>query len=77
MAKEKEPISTNKAMITVADGVLGAGVLVALGVCLGHFLDQKLGSTPWLTILCSLIGGGAGLARLVMKAIKLDKEDIQ
>ena len=77
VSKEKEPVSTKKAMIAVGDGVLGAGLLVALGAYFGHIIDQKIGSTPWLTIVLSISGAGLGLARLVQKAIKLDKEDIQ
>jgi len=73
----KEPISTNQAMMTVADGVIGAAVLLVLGLCLGHYLDQKLMTTPWLTIILCFLGGGAGLARLVIKAIKLNKDDIE
>lgn len=77
MAKKQESISTNKAMLTVADGVIGAGVLLILGICLGHYLDQKFGSTPWLTIILCFAGGGVGLARLVIKAINLNKDEIE
>ncbi len=77
MAKKEESISTNKAMLAVADGVIGAGVLLVLGICLGHYLDQRLASTPWLTIILCFVGGGAGLARLVLKAIALNKDEIE
>ncbi len=74
MSKLQKPISINKAMITVADGVLGAAVLVTIGVFAGHYLDQKLMITPWLSILLPLVGGGLGLSRLVIKAISLEKD---
>jgi F0F1-type ATP synthase assembly protein I len=34
-------------------------------------------TTPWLTIILCFLGGGAGLARLVIKAVKLNKDDIE
>lgn len=74
MSKIQTPISINKAMITVADGVLGAAVLIMIGVFAGHYLDQKLRITPWLSILLPLTGGGIGLSRLVIKAISLEKD---
>lgn len=77
MAKDTESTSTNKAMFTVADGVIGAGVLLVLGICLGHVLDQKFSTTPWLTIILCFAGGAAGLARLVIKAINLNKDTIE
>ncbi len=76
MAKKEESISTNKAMLTVADGVIGAGILLVMGIWLGHYLDQKFASTPWLTIILCFVGGGTGLARLVIKAINLNKDEI-
>jgi len=77
MPKDKETLSTNKAMITVADGVIGAGILLVLGVWLGHFLDQKFSTTPWLTIILCFLGGGVGLTRLIVKAINLNKDEIK
>lgn len=77
MDKKEEPLSTNKAMLVVADGVIGAGVLLVLGVWLGQFLDHKFLTTPWLTIILCFLGGGAGLARLIIKAIALNKEEIE
>jgi F0F1-type ATP synthase assembly protein I len=61
------------ALMTVADGVLGAAVLVVVGMWLGGWLDQKLNTAPWLSIGLSLTGAGVGLARLVIKAINIEK----
>lgn len=61
-----------RALFAVADGVLGAGILIMLGTWAGGFLDQKLQTAPWISISLALLGGGLGLARLVIKAINLD-----
>ena len=57
----------------VSDGVLGAAVLLALGVWGGNFLDGKLHTSPWLAVVFSLVGGGFGLWRLVQKAVLIGK----
>jgi len=31
-------------------------VCILLGVLLGRFLDNLFGSSPWLTMLCSILG---------------------
>jgi len=77
MTRKRESISSNKAMLVVADGVIGAGVLLVFGILAGHFLDQKFSSTPWLTLILCFLGAGAGLARLIIKAINLNKETIE
>lgn len=59
------------ALITVSDGVIGAGILVFVGVLLGNWADDKLHSAPLCVIIFALVGGGLGLARLVMKAVKI------
>jgi F0F1-type ATP synthase assembly protein I len=69
---EKTDINLKKAMLTVSDGVLGAAVLIVIGMWGGSFLDGKLHTSPWLSIALSIIGGMGGLARLVVKVIKLE-----
>ena len=66
--------SVSAAMLTVGDGILGAALLVILGVYGGDFLDRKFGITPWMTILLPVVGAGLGLYRFVIKAISLDKD---
>lgn len=60
------------ALITVSDAVLGAAVLVFLGVLLGGWLDQKMNTAPWLSLTLSIVFGGLGLWRMVKKAMELD-----
>jgi len=63
------------ALLTVGDSILGAAVLIILGTWAGGFLDQKLHTGPWLSISLALLGAGLGLARLVIKAIKLGEPE--
>jgi F0F1-type ATP synthase assembly protein I len=37
---------------------------VVLGYFLGHWLDGKLGTSPWLTVVGVLLGTGAGFLEL-------------
>ena len=34
---------------------------VLIGVFLGRFLDSRLGTTPWLLLVCSLLGVAASI----------------
>lgn len=70
----KDMRDLKRSMLIVGDAVLGAAVLVLLGVWGGGFLDQKLNTAPWCSIGLSMLGAGLGLARMVMKAMELDKK---
>jgi F0F1-type ATP synthase assembly protein I len=63
---------SKKALLFVADGVLGAAALVVLGVFAGNWLDAKLHTAPWWSVGLSMLGGGLGLWRLCVKALALD-----
>ena len=66
--------SIGQTMIAVGDGILGAALLIVLGMYLGNFIDGKLMTTPWFAIVLSLTGGGLGLYRFVQKALSLGKD---
>jgi F0F1-type ATP synthase assembly protein I len=68
----KNGADMKQAMMMMGDCVLGAAVLIVLGVFGGAWLDGKLHSAPLWTICLSLLGGGLGLARLVIKALHLE-----
>ncbi len=65
-----------RTMFVVSDAVLGAAVLVMLGVWGGGFLDDKLHSAPWCSLSLSILGGGLGLWRMVKKATSLDTKGV-
>ena len=65
-------LTMRRALFTVSDAVLGAAVLLTLGVYGGGWLDEKFHCAPTLSIGLALLGGGLGLARMVIKANSLD-----
>jgi F0F1-type ATP synthase assembly protein I len=68
-ADSSESTNLKKALFQVSDGILGAAILIFLGVMGGNWLDAKLHTSPWLSIALSMLGGGLGLYRLVRKAM--------
>ncbi len=61
-----------RAMFTVSDAVLGAAVLLAIGVYAGSWLDKQLNCSPFCSVGLALLGGSIGLYRMVVKARGLD-----
>jgi ATP synthase protein I len=52
---------------------LEMGIAVAIGYFIGHWLDGKLGTDPWLTLLFLLFGIAAGFRSV----IKLTMEELR
>lgn len=63
-----------KAMFQVSDGVIGAAILVVIGVLGGNWLDTQFHTSPWMVVILSLLGGGLGLVRLVKKAMLIGND---
>jgi F0F1-type ATP synthase assembly protein I len=72
MAEDKRALIAQYA--AAGDAVIGIAVLVGLGAWGGFWLDGKLNSTPWCAISFSLIGMTLGLTRMVLRALKQDRE---
>ncbi|MCC7530194.1 MAG: AtpZ/AtpI family protein [Candidatus Melainabacteria bacterium] len=72
---EKPALGTSgfqRAMFVVSDAVLGAAVLIMLGMWAGGFADDNLHTAPWCSLGLSILGGALGLWRMVKKASSLD-----
>ncbi len=56
---------------------LELGFSVAIGIVSGYYLDQWLGTSPWLTIFLLLCGVAAGFKRiyLVLKSLEREQEE--
>lgn len=65
-----------RGMFVAGDAMLGAAVLVVLGVWAGNFLDEKLHSAPWCSLGLSILGGVLGIWRMIKKATSLDTPGI-
>lgn len=61
-----------RAMFAVSDAVLGAAVLLAIGVYAGSWLDKQFNCSPLCSVGLALLGGSIGLYRMVAKARGLD-----
>jgi F0F1-type ATP synthase assembly protein I len=53
---------------------LELAVLVAGGLWLGSWLDERLGTGPWLTLGLSLGGFAVGLAHLAIAGMRASRE---
>lgn len=49
---------------------LSMAACVLIGVIVGKYLDKWLGTSPWLLILCSFLGGAASIKVLYDLSIK-------
>jgi len=74
--KQSDMSGFQRNMFVVSDLVLGAAVLIMLGVWGGGFLDEKLHTAPWGSLGLSILGGGLGLWRMIKKASSLDTPGI-
>ena len=48
-------------------------VSIVLGLAAGLWLDKKLGTAPWLLLLCLLVGIAAGFKNLFTVSARLEK----
>ena len=67
-----------KAYRTVAP-LFGSGIQLAAAVALffflGRWLDEKMGTGPWLMLIGALIGAGGGLYGFIRTAVKAGNEE--
>ena len=61
----------------VALGGLGfvLGALMVLGWLLGQYLDRRLGTGPWLGLVGSIVGMGAGFFEVYTIVTRAERED--
>ena len=58
---KKQRGSVINALSTLTQVGVSVAACVIVGVFLGKYLDARLGTSPWLLIVCSLLGAGAAL----------------
>ncbi len=49
--------------------------LVVVGALLGHYLDRRWGTTPWLTLVGTLLGVASGMFYVVVVAQRISGDD--
>jgi hypothetical protein len=67
----KDSSDMRDAVFSAGDAVIGAGVLIFIGVVAGNWLDSHFHTSPWGVVSLSLIGAGLGLWRMVRKAMHM------
>jgi len=63
VAKKKQGVDLKNAVWVLAVGSqigLSIALPVVLGLAVGYWIDTRLGSLPWITLLLTLIGTIAG-----------------
>ncbi len=50
-------------------------VSIVIGWGFGSWLDSRLGTSPWLMLVFTLLGIAAGFIEMIRLAIQLSKED--
>lgn len=63
----------------VAGPLFGSGIQLAAAVAVfffaGRWLDEKLGTSPWLMLLGALLGAGGGMYKFIRTAIDVGKDE--
>lgn len=56
---------------------VGIFLVVAIGIgwYAGQWLDRRLGTEPWLTVLCTLLGTAAGFIELFRVVLRITQEE--
>lgn len=67
----KDDTDLKQAMFQVSDGVIGAAILIVIGILGGRWLDAHFQTGAVWTIGLSMTGGALGLIRLVIKAMQI------
>ena len=62
----KKPLSSGSEFAGVG---LQLGATFGFGAWLGHYLDGRLGTSPWLTILFVFLGAGAGFYSIYQRVV--------
>jgi ATP synthase protein I len=63
------------AMVSSIGLIIAVSTLIGLG--LGYWLDSKLGTTPWLAFVLTMLGLAAGIyesARIILNAIRSEDD---
>jgi F0F1-type ATP synthase assembly protein I len=71
--------TSDKGPIRALAGLGGMGFVLAaltiLGWLLGRYLDEKLGTSPWLSLVGSLLGMAAGFFEVITIVRRAERED--
>lgn len=47
----------------------------AVGYLLGNWLDHRFGTSPWLMVVCVMLGAIGGFIEIIRAAIRMSKEE--
>ncbi|MCL2741750.1 MAG: AtpZ/AtpI family protein [Oscillospiraceae bacterium] len=66
MGGTKKGVGSTNAVAFFSQVGLTIIVCILAGVLAGRFLDEKLGTSPWILLLCSLLGLGAAFRAIFL-----------
>ncbi len=64
MEKNKDSYDKSTRILRYSSLGLEMGIATAIGFFIGHYLDGRFGTDPWLTLVFTLFGVAAGFKRV-------------
>jgi len=70
--RSKSPLAHAGSIGKVASGLV---LPILVGFFLGNYLDERLGSSPWMTLLLLMLGIAAGFGWLYRLSTRYDDDE--
>ena len=64
-----------RALASLGGLAFSMAALIVLGALLGHYLDRRWGTAPWLTFVGTLLGIAAGFFEVFTQAKKAERDE--
>ena len=73
--ENRSAVSPRARLYNITSLAFAFPVSIAVGTYIGYYLDGKLGTSPWLTIVFLFVGVAAGFLNLFRAVKAFDRQD--